>query len=53
MIGFNINIGHSNIEIDYNAPLLKESKFISLIGLFSWIGIIIYNSFNENKGKKR
>ena len=53
MIGFNINIGHSNIEIDFEAPLLKESKIISLIGLFSWIGIIIYNSFNDKKGKKR
>ena len=62
MIGFNINAGLNNIEIEFNAPLLKESKILSLTGIILLIVLFIINlirkdyqnEFRErNKNNKR
>ena len=41
-MGFKISKGEHSVEIVYNAPLLKESKIISLFGLVLFIFIIIF-----------
>ena len=47
-IGFKINKGKHSINLEYNAPLFKEGKIISIISLFTFIGLVIY----ENKKVK-
>lgn len=48
MIGFNINKGTNNIEIEFNAPLLKESMILSLIGLLLFIVLFIINLIRKD-----
>ena len=40
-IGFNIEKGTHNIEINYTAPLLKIGKIVSLIGTLLFIPVVI------------
>ncbi len=48
MIGFNIKAGLNNIEIEFNAPLLKESKILSLTGIILLIVLFIINLIRKD-----
>ena len=41
MIGFNLEKELNNIEIEFNAPLLKAAKIISLCGIIMLFFVII------------
>ena len=43
LIGFNIEKGSNNFEIIFNAPLLAESKIISMVGFALFITTIFFN----------
>jgi len=51
-LGFKINKGHHNIEINYEAPNFKEGAIISVIGFLLFIFIIIYQYLKPKKHKK-
>ena len=48
-LGIPLKPGNYNIEITYQSPLLKEGKYISIIGFISLIGLIILDKKNEKK----
>ena len=48
MIGFNVEKGNNNFKIEYNAPLLKESKLLTIIG-FLIFGLTIFLSKKKKK----
>jgi uncharacterized membrane protein YfhO len=52
MIGFNVNKGTNNIEIEFNAPLLKESLILSSIGVISLISIALYHIVRKEKNNE-
>ena len=48
MIGFKVEKGNNNFKIEYKAPLLKESKLITIIG-FLIFGLTIFLSKKKKK----
>ena len=52
MLGFKVSKGSHNIRINYKAPMLKEGKILSVIGLIIFIIIIIYDKRGSKKYEK-
>ena len=46
-LGIKLKPGNYNIEIIYKSPLLKEGKYMSIIGLLILISIYIYDRKQE------
>ena len=50
-MGTKISKGFHEVKIIYNAPMLKQSKIISLIGVILFITTIVIDKTKRKKGK--
>ena len=48
-LGFKIDKGYHNVKIIYKAPLLNYGKVLSLIGIFIFIFVIIFDKKRRNR----